>query len=771
MGQVENPTLVSVGAQDTPVSAGFGDQIKRVTGFLRRRYLSIIICLLLSLPFGLLYYFLAPRTYIASAGMLLETQRSQLSESLAGGTAARDSVWVESQIGILRSQNVAGYVVKQLRLAEDPQFVRSRLGPFDKLLERLGWGSNELNSEAERVAVATTAVMDGLKIRRNGQSYLISIEFHGSNAGQAAKITDMIIDGYIFDQLNAKYQANRRAGDWLQERLQSLREQAATAERAVIDFKTKNNIVAAGGALMNEKQLGDMSGRLATVRARAMELQARLERITAVRQAYQQEQPVSGKDENVSEAMSNQIIGQLRGRYLDLLNREADFSLKYGANHQAVLNLRNQLRDVRRSIRDELGRIEETTKSEYLLAKKQQDEAEQALAGLVSQSTTTNQAQVTLFSLEAAAQSYRKLYDNFLQRHTESVQQQSLPITDARMISSASVATANGKVLKNLMTIILGGGILGVGLGLFREMRDQGFKTRDQVRSILDTECLALVPVLPKQAFRLFRGQQLSAPQLNRTAMLPVATAGLGGARKISPNARVWESIVDTPSSPGAEAIRSLKLGLDLKRSKPSAAQVVGLTSCLPGEGKSTIASAMAVSIAQAGAKVLLVDCDLRNPSLSRTLAPDARVGFLEVLDGDVTLADAVWQDPVTKMDFLPTTTDPLNLARIDIFSSSAADTFFKTLPIKYDYVIVDLAPLVAGVDVRATLRHIDSQVLVIEWGSTKVDQVEYGLRHAPGVRERIAGVVLNKVDMAAMSLYDRHGANYYYGRPRYSSS
>ena len=224
--------------------------------------------------------------------MLLETQRSPLSESLSGGTALRDSAWIESQIGILRSQNVAGYVVKQLRLAEDPQFVRSRLGPFDKLLERLGWASNELNSEAERVAVATTAVMDGLKIRRSGQSYLISIEFHGSNAGQAAKITDMIIDGYIFDQLNAKYQANRRAGDWLQERLQSLREQAATAERAVIEFKTKNNIVAAGGGtLMNEKQLGEMSGRLATVRARAMELQARLERIAAVRQAYQQEQP------------------------------------------------------------------------------------------------------------------------------------------------------------------------------------------------------------------------------------------------------------------------------------------------------------------------------------------------------------------------------------------------------------------------------------------------------------------------------------------------
>ena len=119
-------------------------------------------------------------------------------------------------------------------------------------------------------------------------------------------------------------------------------------------------------------------------------------------------------------------------------------------------------------------------------------------------------AQVTLFSLEAAAKSYRQLYDNFLQRHTATVQEQSLPITDARMISSASVVRSGGKTLQISMLIILAGGMLGVGVGLFREMRDQGFKTRDQVRSILDAECLALVPVLPKRAFRLFRGQQLS---------------------------------------------------------------------------------------------------------------------------------------------------------------------------------------------------------------------------------------------------------------------
>ena len=110
-----------------------------------------------------------------------------------------------------------------------------------------------------------------------------------------------------------------------------------------------------------------------------------------------------------------------------LINREADWSVRYGKNHIAVVNIRNQIRDIRRSMRDELGRIKETLKSDLQIAKKQQDDAEKGLNGLISQSTETNQAQVALFSLEAAAQSYRKLYDSFLQKHTETVQQQSIP--------------------------------------------------------------------------------------------------------------------------------------------------------------------------------------------------------------------------------------------------------------------------------------------------------------------------------------------------------
>jgi succinoglycan biosynthesis transport protein ExoP len=676
--------------------------------------------------------------------MMIETRRSPL-QSLPGD-APPDAAWIESQIEILKSRNVAAYVVKRLQLAEDHES-----GLLGRLLTRLGWAS-EPQSEAARTDAAIATLNNGLDVRRLGISYMLEINFHSNNREQAIKVANAMIDAYVFHQLNAMYQANRRAGDWMEERLQALREQAATAERTVIEFKAKNNIVAAtGGTLMNEAQLSEISGELASARSHASDVKARLERVEAVLQGYREDQPTSAADESVIEAMSNTIITRLRMQYLDLVNREAEYSVKYGKNHGAVVNLRNQVRDIRRSIRDELGQIAETHRSELEIAKKRQDEAEKRLGALVSQSRETNQAQVTLFTLEAAAQSYRKLYDSFLRQHTETEQQQSLPVSDAQELSPASIIRTDSRKFQVFVVTILAGGILGVGFGVLRDIMDRGFRTREHVQFALETECVALVP-------RLLDGRSNKVLQDFRNA-----------------KATLWKTIVDAPSSPYAAAIRSIKLTLDLdlnsenpdrdsKCEKPFS-KVIGLTSCLPREGKSTIAAAMATLIAKSGVRVILVDCDVRNPSLSRALAPDAEVGVLELIDGKVDLADAILIDPTTKMAFLPTVAN-LDLPNsTDMLASGGAKSLFTALQMKYDYVIVDLAPLTAGFDVRASSRLIDSYLLVIEWGSTKMEAVQYALRNASGVHENIIGAVLNKVDMAVMDRYDSYGANdYYYG-------
>jgi succinoglycan biosynthesis transport protein ExoP len=678
--------------------------------------------------------------------MMIETRKSPL-QSLPGD-APPDAAWIESQIQILKSRSVAADVVKRLQLAEDPEFLRS--GLLDKLLARPNWVSEpEATHTDAAIGTLTDAAIatlnQRLDVQRLGQSYMLEINFRSNNPEQAIKVVDALINAYLFHQLNVMYQANRRAGDWMEERLQALREQAATAERAVIEFKAKNNMVAAGGGtLMSETQLSEISGELASARSHASDVRARLERIEAVRQSYQQDQPASAADESVIEALNNSIITKFRMQYLDLVTREGEFSERYGKNHSATVNLRREIRDVRRSIGDELGRIAETYRSELEIAKKRQDEAEKRLGALVSQSTTTNQAQVTLFSLEAAAQSYRKLYDSFLRQHTEAVQQQSLPVSDAQEVSPASIIKADSRSSRFVVfgMIIFAGGILGVGFGVLQDLMDRGFRTREHVQFALETECVALVP-------RLLDGR----------------------SNKVS-----WRTIVEAPSSTYAEAIRSIKLTLDLDlksenldpnlKSEKTSGNVIGLTSCLPKEGKSTIAAAMARLIAKSGTRVILVDCDVRNPSLTRALAPDAKIGVIELIDGKVDLADAVLIDSTTKMAFLPTVANPDMPNSAELLASGGAKSLFTALQMKYDYVIVDLAPLTAGFDVRASSRLIESYLLVIEWGSTKMEAVQYAVRNASIVQENIIGAVLNKVDMTVMGLYDSYGANnYYYGR------
>jgi succinoglycan biosynthesis transport protein ExoP len=736
---------------DTPLT--LGQRIDFIRGFLHRRWVMVLSCLLIALPLGALYAFTSPKTYTASSIMMIETRKGPL-EAQASASPL-DAAWFETQLVDLRSLNVLSYVVKQLHLADDMVFLNSDHGLFDRIRAHFGWSDPSLKTENDRVGRAVAVLVAGLGAQRIGQSYMLKIDFRGSDPVLVAKIANAMVDAYIFDQTNAKYQSNRRADDWLQERLQNLRDQAAAAERAVVQFKAKNNIIVAGGTLINDKQLSELSSQLATAHARTNDLQARLARMDVVRQAYESAQPGASTDESISEAMSNTIIGQLRAKYLDLINREADWSARYGATHAAVVKIRNDIRDIRRSIADELGRIEETHKSELKIAKQRQAEVEKALADTIAQSQETSQAQVTLFSLEAQAKSYRSLYDNFLRQHTAAVQEETLPVTDARLVSSASVVQTGPNITKIWLLTIFAGGILGIGAGALREVLDRGFRTAEQVKSILNTDCLALVPRISGGGSRT---RKLLPPRI-----AVVEPMDQSADRQSSSQRDVIWAAVAAPHSPYADAMRAIKFAIE--SGDQAGGKVVGLTSYLPAEGKSTVAAGIATLMAQSGRRTILIDCDVRNPSLSRALTPDATVGFLEVVTGAATVAQALRWDATTKMSFLPTILNAGQRNATEILASIEARGFIEALKSSFDQIIIDMAPLISTVDIRAISRIIDSYVMVVEWGTTKAEAVRYALENAPAVHARMIGAVLNKVDFMSLDRYQPYGyGHYYYG-------
>ncbi len=708
--------------------------------------------------------------------MIIDTRGIQFSpkQQLPDYNSADTTGMVESQVELLQSENVSLAVIQRFHLANDPEFSGRRFGFFGGLIDSVSnmFGHDAPKSDYERTRQAAAVFAKRLTVRRIGLSYIIEISFQSLDPQRAADIANAVADKYITDQLEGKFEAARRAGVWLQDRLRELREQALTAERAVVEFKAKNKIISTGGSdkrLVDEQQVGELNTQLVIARTHASETKARLDRIQAV---LRDDLPETIVNSTVSDSLKNDVITRLRNQFLDLSAREDDWSKRFGPNHLAVVNLRNQIGEIQNSIVNELRRIADSYKSDYEIAKQDEAGIEQALAKAEGQSMITDQAQVELLELDSNAKSYRALYDDFLRRYVESVQQESYPFTEARTVTSAArpLTRSSPQVSLALLIATAGGLIMGVGIGRLRDLSDRVFRTRSQVEELLALDCLAVLPKV---------GEMQADPSQRETNEIATNSAqsdqteeqlsldAIGGPprpRTIAPQQDVLWHVVDFPLSPFAESIRSIKM------TAGKSSKILGITSSLPNEGKSTISASLAQQIAHSGKKVILVDCDLRASKLTRRFAPGATAGLLEVAYGDVSLNDVVWTDRTTNLSFLPTFETHRLLHAAEILGRDELKNLFEKLRKDYDYVIVDLPPLTPIVDVRATKGLVDLYVFVIEWGRTKIDLVERALKEL-GIYDNVLGVVLNKTPGAGLRRYEGYGSydhdkyyKYYYG-------
>ena len=264
------------------------ETLQTFLGFARRQFSVILFVTLLALALGVVYVATARPSYNAQAQLLIDARKVQVfqQQSILGDNPI-DAAQVESQAEVLKSETVASSVIKNLRLADDPEFVGSGGGFLGALFDAdsVKLESDKIASDFERSRSAIRAVQDRLAIKRIGLSYVIQISFWAYSAERAAEIANAVADAYIADQLEAKYQATRRASVWLQDRINELRAQVSAAERAVVDFKTQNNIVSTGGAdkrLLGEQQVAELTSQLVIARAHTAETKARLDQIESV---------------------------------------------------------------------------------------------------------------------------------------------------------------------------------------------------------------------------------------------------------------------------------------------------------------------------------------------------------------------------------------------------------------------------------------------------------------------------------------------------------
>ncbi|ACB94777.1 AAA family ATPase [Beijerinckia indica] len=694
------------------------------------------------LALGLLYYLTTPSTFTATGALLIDPHQAPSSQQQSTpGDLALDTSSVQTQVEVLKSETITRAVIRKLNLTKDPEFVRPRgmIGATASFLTGL-FGSSRTETPEQRERAVIEKFNQARSISRQDLTYVMQVSFRSEDPVKAAQIVNALAEAYVDDQLEAKYQATRRASLWLQDRIKDLQSQALTAERAVADFKEKNNIVDAGGRLMNDQQLAEINSQLVLTRAVTNETKARYDRIQAM---MAQEIP----DASVADSLNNPVIIHLRSQYLELAQREAIWAQRYGPDHQATVNLRTQMRELTNSIRDEMRKIADSYKNDYEIARMREESIKQSLDEAVSQAQTASEAQIQLRDLQRNAETTRTFYDNFLRRYMEAIQQQSFPISEARLISPATPPLKKSAPHGSIVGLVslFSGSILAIGAAYLREMSDRVLRTSTQVEDVLHVNCLAVLPALQTRAEKILKGRKQKAlPEkrdFDRLSLLRYA--------------------VDAPFSRYAEAIRSLKIAADLN-GVLNTGKVIGITSTLPNEGKSTIAANLAHLIADAGGRVILVDADLRCPSLSQAYAPQ-RPGIAEVVSGGQSLDTTILTLPASNLKFLPAGATTKLPHTNEILASSAVKIVFETLRANYDYIITDLSPVAPIVDVRTTGHIIDSYIYTVEWGHTRIDIIRRALSDAPNVYEHLLGVALNKVDTAAQNRYERYHGNHYY--------
>jgi exopolysaccharide transport family protein len=662
--------------------------------------------------------------------MVIDTKRVSWSQSeLSTENRIVDDASVESEVEATQSETVVLAVVHRLHLDQDPEFNGSNVGLTQRVVSFLKPAPVVPVERSPEEVTRDTAknLKRNLDVTRLGRSYIEQIAFTSLDPDKAGKIANAFADAYIEDQLQAKFEATRRASVWLEQRIGELRQQASNAYREVQDFKSKNSIIiSVDGKLASEVELDQLGIALAKARADTSQARARLDRITRVMEQRTNKESLAIPDPIVTDALSNPVITKLRQQFFDDQNKETEWSARYGPDHQAAKNLRAEMSALQHAIWDEVSRIAESYKSELQIAKSQEESIDRRMVEVFQQSADTRQSQVRLRELETAANTYRGIYETFLSRFTQSVQQQSFPSTEARVISVATPGTRSSpKIALTLILASLCGLGLGTVAGFAREQMSRQIHTRAQLERLLGTNCLA---VIPSFATRMPRKKS------------PIRESG--AFRKISEVA---------PFSATAEGLRYVKVAIDLKAANATGGKVIGMVSALPGEGKTTVAATIAAFVAKSGARTLLIDGDLRNPSMTNTLGFQNSPGLLDLVANESSIQDLAVHDLKYKFDFLPSSTQIKPANSSDILTSPVVKRMLKSAAEDYAYIFVDLPPILAVVDVKAAAHLFDGFVMVVEWGSTSTDEITRAVAASDTFSEKLIGTILNKADVEAM--------------------
>lgn len=639
---------------------------------------------------------------------------------------------IESETEIMRSTGVAGHVIDSLQLGDDAELLKpdSALSKAKAILLRM-LGRPEALPETKSLTdlieatAATKPQDDGLieaflarvTADRVRETFLIQVAYKSSDPAKAARIADALAAAYVQTQIETKMHAAEQITVWLDRQIGDLRDKVFHTEKAVADFRAANSLFDSEGHPLDE-----------LVVTRQMEQLTLARNITAANRA---------KYENAKQLLENNLdiatigdvlkataIVALKEQYADSLRQQAAAASKYGPLHPAMLKANSQVASSRSELRAEVGRIVTNFKSEADVAASSQAQLEGNLAKMKTALSDNNGQIVRLRELEREATAAREVYENFLKRVQETKQQQDLQTPDARIINHAVVPSTPVSPKKTL--IIAGGFGGGVGLGLALafviELLFPSFVRTGTIEKSLKLRHMTTIARFDSDD----AGTSVTLPQLRH--------------------------ILLQPHTVFSESIRAIRVGVERQR-KDRRAQIVLVTSAVPGEGKSVIASNLALHYALSGVRTLLVDCDLTGEGLTPRLVPKAQLTMYDCVMRRKALQGAIVREGSTGMHFLPGIGEQRgSVTPAELLASPVMGAALHKLSREFEIIVLDGRALLPTVDSRILAELSDQVVFVHQWGSTSQAAARQALRALGHSIGKVSGVVLNQVDEHQLS-------------------
>ncbi len=697
---------------------------------LRRRMFFIVTITILGTLFAAALALSIEHQYRTNARILIAKPETEIMavDRNSNDFLITDQNFIDTQVQLIASSEVLRNVVRDLNLVNNAEFnpalatpsMKSYINPMSWLgaLRALAKGPDD-SGEPGGASVVERKVLKNLRKRisvtRADLTYIIDVTAASEDPALAQRLANAVAAQYLETQLTSRFEATDRATELLKKRLQELRADLVSKERAIEEYRAENDLGVVGETSLDEQLLSDINRQLAQTRADIAEKEAR-------RRLVQNLVRSRSNAESIGEVLDSEVVIGLRNQQAAIIRRRAELSSRYKPTHPDMIQVTRELEDLEAQIRREVSLILESLSNEVLVARERERALVQAIEDYTKKYTEEKTSKATSVSalkdLERDAEATRSIYQTFLARSKEVTELKQSDQVDARVLAEAALPL---EPFKPKRTVIVFAGAVLAGLfafagALVMEAMAPGIRVPDDMENLLGLTHLASVP-------------QIS-----------------GGDSK-----RPYRYMLNNPLSGFSESYRTMLATVTLADRERSR-HVVLFTSAMPAEGKTTNAMCFALASAKSGKRTVLIEADLRMPKVGWQLDLPFEHSLTEVLNGEVSLGAAMLREPETGLAVLAmrrAAPDPGSL-----LGSNAFHELFSTLKEHFDVIVLDTAPILPVGDTLQLAPLADHVVFVVRARKTARGDVAMALKELRAVQSNILGGVITFADTSNRRAY-----------------